>query len=130
MSEKIVGHKTFWNDDGTHRHEPLLESEADELWKQAGAEKERRKELIPDEQTALKLMLDCCTRLREMGWRSPPKFTTKQGKYKFKVIEFGSTGIFDVTSDVGENGEFRWWHASHGDVYPITPLMVKEVTEA
>jgi len=128
MSEKIVGHKTYWNDDGTHHHEPLTESEADALCKQVEAEDERRKEAIPDEGTALQMMMDCHTRLRDMGWREPPKFTIKQGKYKFKVICFGSTGIFDVSCTVGDDGKFEWWHESHGDIWPITPLMVKDVT--
>lgn len=130
MSEKIVGHKTYWNDDGTHRHEPLTESEADELWAHCEAEAKRRGELIPDQEAAIKLMHDCCVRLRDMGWITPPKFTTKPGTYKFKVIEFGSTGVFDVTCNVGGSGKFQWWHASHGDIWPITPLMVKEVAEA
>ena len=130
MSDKIVGHKTYLNDDGSYRHEPLTEVEADQLWAYAEAEDKRKKELIPDEKTALNFMHDCYARLQNMGWRTPPKFTSKPGKYKFKVICFGSTGVFDVTCNVGSSGKFEWWHEDRGDIWPITPLMVKEIKES
>jgi len=130
MTEKIVGHKTYWNDDGTHRHEPLTESEADKLLEHVEAARVEREKLIPDQEKALRLLHDCYTRLGDMGWRSPPKFTINPGKYKFKVITYGSTGVFDITCNVGEDGKFNWWYASHWDLWPITPLMVKEVKEA
>ena len=126
---KVVGHKTYLNDDGTRRHEPLHEDEAAALWEQAEANRKRRKDLIPDEQTALRLMMDCYQRLLDMGWSKPPKFTIQPGVYGFKVIEFGSTGTFDVTCNVGSDGKFEWWHASDGDLWPITPLMVKDVVQ-
>lgn len=130
MSEEVVGHNTYMNDDGTFRHEPLTKSEADALWEHVEAEDKRREELIPDQKTALQLMHDCCTRLREFGWSEPPRYTTKQGVYKFKVICWGSTGVIDVTCNVGSKGSFEWWHHSHGDTWPITPLMVMDVSYA
>jgi hypothetical protein len=39
--DDIVGHKTFWNDDGTHRHEPLRRDEADEILAQFDSAKGR-----------------------------------------------------------------------------------------
>ena len=40
----------------------------------------------------------------------------------FKVIEFGSTGIFDCHYD-GEWPKGRWWTHDGGDLWPSRPVM-------
>lgn len=91
----IVGHKTFLNDDGSYRHEPIRKDEADRLWAKCEAEDKRRAEAMPDEQSALKAMFDAWYRLKELGWREVI-YCPKDGT-PFKVIEAGSTGIFDAS---------------------------------
>ena len=69
MAEPVVGHKTFRNDDGTFRHEPLYESEAKDLMARIEAAEARRNELMPDEDAAIRMMMDAHTRLKDFGWR-------------------------------------------------------------
>lgn len=96
----VVGHKTF--DTGEIdpetgfpklRHEPLTRAEADVLWEASEKHRKERSERMPDEQAALKAMFDAFDRLRELGWREG-KYCPKDGS-RFRVIELGSTGIFD-----------------------------------
>jgi len=97
---RIVGHKTFAT--GKHcpqtgfpilRHEPLTACEGDALWARAKQEEAARAERMPDEQAAIRALWDAHQRLKELGWHEP-QYCPKDGT-QFKVIELGSTGIFD-----------------------------------
>lgn len=119
--DDIVGHKTFdtgeTGPDGfpALRHEPLTRAEADELWKLAEATKKRRADLMPDEKAAIRMMFDAWQRLKELGWHNGvhiPRDGTK-----VKVIELGSTGIFDCTCE-GEWPDCTWTTYDDRDAYP------------
>lgn len=90
----IVGHKTFADDAGGFRHEPLRKDEAEALWASCEADRERRASDMPDEKAALKVLFDAWLRLKEMGWREA-MYCPKDGS-PFQIIEAGSTGIFDA----------------------------------
>jgi MoaA/NifB/PqqE/SkfB family radical SAM enzyme len=124
MSEQIVGHKTVRNDDGTHRHEPIYESEAEAIIAHIEAEETKRKELMPDEDSAIKLLFDACERLRDFGWNDPI-YCPKDGSI-FKVLELGSTGKHDCFYE-GTWPDGSWWIASDGDVSPSRPAMFKKL---
>ena len=122
MDEREVGHKTFRNEDGTFRHEPLYESEANALWEQIKAAKAEREELMPDEETAIKVMMDAYQRLKDLGW-SNPVYCPKDGSV-FKVLELGSTGKHDCIYR-GEWPEGGWWILEGGDIWPSRPALFK-----
>ena len=126
MSEKIVGHKTYLNDDGiTFRHEPLYEGEADKLLAQIEVDDKRRAEAMPDEQAAIRQMFDAWRRLKDFGWREP-MYCPKDGS-EFLIIEAGSTGIFSCNY-MGEWPDGSYVSHDEHDSYPANPAMFKPKT--
>ncbi len=123
MCEKVVGHKTFKNKDGTFRHEPLYEGEANMIIARAKASEEKRKELMPDEDSAIQMLFDAYTRLKDFGWRDAI-YCPKDGS-RFKVLEAGSTGKHDCIYE-GEWPNGRWWIVEDGDMCPTRPIMYKD----
>lgn len=126
--DDIVGHKTF--DTGEIcsetgfpklRHEPLTRAEANALWEACEAAKKKRTEDMPDEQSALRVMMSAYTRLTELGWRSA-SYCPKDGSH-FQAIEAGSTGIHDCSYE-GEWPKGSWW-LYDGDVWPSRPILFK-----
>lgn len=81
-----------------------------------------RAERIPDTQAALRLMFDCCERLKELGWRdmmyAPRDMRAEQ------VITWGSTGIF-AAQRIGDS----WFVEDGGDLWPSEPLMYQPSQE-
>lgn len=122
MEELVVGHKTFRNDDGTFRHEPLFESEAKDLMDRIEAAKARRNELMPDEDAAIRMMVDAHTRLKDFGWRDAA-YCPKDGTV-FKVLEPGSTGKHDCIYQ-GDWPDGSWWIVEDGDMCPSRPVLFK-----
>lgn len=122
MEEPVVGHKTFRNDDGTFRHEPLYESEANALMAQIEAAEARRNELMPDEDAAIRMMMDAHQRLKDFGWRDAI-YCPKDGSV-FKVLEPGSTGKHDCIYQ-GEWPNGSWWIVEDGDMCPSRPVLFK-----
>lgn len=118
----IVGHKTFVTGEicpetgfPAMRHEPLTRAEADALWETAEKAKADRAERMPDEQAAIRAMMDAHQRLNELGWRNGvhiPRDGTK-----VRVIDLGSTGIFDCTCE-GEWPDCTWTTYDETDAYP------------
>ena len=126
MADKIVGHKSYLNDDGvTVRHEPLYESEAAALMAQVEAEEKRRAEAMPDERAAIREMFDAWMRLRDFGWREP-MYCPKDGT-TFLALEAGSTGVFDCNY-YGEWPNGHWMIHDEHDSYPSRPVMFKPKT--
>lgn len=126
MSEKIVGHKTVVDKHGNRKHMPLLESEANKIMAQIDAADKRRVELMPDEQSAIKMAFEAWQRLKELGWNDAC-YCPKDGSM-FKVIEAGSTGIHDCSY----SGEWPTGYClvqSHGDVYPSKPVLFKLIDQ-
>jgi hypothetical protein len=125
--DDIVGHKTI--DTGERgefgmpifRHEPLTRAEAETLLAQFEAEDKRRRELMPDEQAAIRMMCDTHIRLRELGWREAI-YCPKDGS-SFLVIEPGSTGIFPCHYH-GTWPTGLWWIEKDGG-YPSHPVLFK-----
>lgn len=121
--DDIVGHKTF--DTGTRdrhgmpvfRHEPLTRAEGDAIWQAAKAAEQRRAEQMPDEQSAIQALFDAWYRLKELGWKEP-QYCPKDGT-NFKVIELGSTGIFDCHYQ-GEWANGLYMVSDEHDVYPTS----------
>lgn len=90
--EKIVGHKTFINPDGTFRHEPLGESEALAMLDSLEAERAKREADMPTERDAINAMWEAWYRLKELGWKDA-QYLEGVGDEVVDVIEIGSTGI-------------------------------------
>lgn len=124
---EIVGHKTFDNGRGGFRHEPLTRAEADALIARCRSEDERRKALMPDEKSALRMMMDAYTRLKDMGWNDAV-YCPKDGR-TFEVIEPGSTGIHSCIY-TGEWPTGSWWVFGNGDMYPSRPILFRNLTAA
>ncbi len=122
--DDVVGHKTF--DTGEicpetgfplMRHEPLTRAEGAALWARAEAEQKARAERMPDEQAAIRALHDAHTRLKELGWKEP-QYCPKNGT-RFKVIELGSTGIFDCYYS-GEWPKGHYMVMDERDCYPTS----------
>lgn len=127
----IVGHATF--DTGEIdpetgfpklRHEPLTRAEADALWEAARDAEADRAKRMPDEQAAIRTMFDAWQRLKELGW-CEGQYSPRDGTM-FKVIELGSTGIFDCDCH-GEWPNCTWTTYDDRDAYPSSnpPAMFK-----
>lgn len=132
-SDDIVGHKTFdTGDRDKHgfpifRHEPITRAEGEALWEAAKAAEAKRAADMPTEQDAINVMFSAWQRLKELGWREA-MYCPKDGS-TFKVIEPGSTGIFDCTySGEWATGHF-FVHDRH-DSYPSHPVLFKLLPEA
>ena len=123
MVNKVEGHKTFSNPDGSYRHEPLYQHEADAIMAQVEANDKRRKELMPDEDSAIRLLFDAYVRLKEFGWNDAI-YCPKYGRV-FDAIECGSTGIHPCTYQ-GEWPEGSWWI----DDCPSRPVLYRSALTA
>lgn len=123
----VVGHKTFDDGRGGFRHEPLTRAEADVLIAHCKSEDERRKALMPDERSAIRMMMDAHTRLTDMGWKDPV-YCPKDGS-TFEVIEPGSTGIHKCIY-MGEWPNGSWWALDAGDMYPSRPVLFRTLPAA
>jgi hypothetical protein len=121
--DDIVGHKTFdtgeRGEDGfpVFRHEPLTRAEGEAMWESAKAAEAKRAEQMPDEQAAIRALWDAHQRLKELGWKEP-QYCPKDGR-NFKVIELGSTGIFDCNYH-GEWPDGLYMVSDEHDVYPTS----------
>lgn len=120
--DDIVGHKTF--DTGERcpdtglpmfRHEPLTRAEGEALWAAAEKAQADRAERMPDEQAAIRAFFDAQTRLKELGWRDGVHIP-RDGTM-VKVIQIGSTGIFDCDCR-GEWPDCTWTTYDEHDAYP------------
>ena len=116
----VVGHKTFY-ENGQFRHEPLRKDEADALWEQAEAERARREQAMPDEQSALQQLWDAQYRLKDFGWQDPV-YAPKDGS-PLDIIELGSTGIHRGYYE-GEWPTGRWWIVDD-DLSPTRPALAR-----
>jgi hypothetical protein len=122
--DDVVGHKTMQRPDGSFWHEPLTRAQADEITAIAVAAQARRKELMPDEESAISMLFEAWVRLKEFGWREAI-YCPKDGR-EFLVIETGSTGQHRCRYD-GEWPDGAWWILSHGDLYPSRPTLFKDL---
>lgn len=118
--KKIVGHKTFSDGQGGYRHEPLTQEEADKILAAVDADDKRLKELMPDVETALRLMTDAHYRLKQLGW-AEAIYCPKDGS-TFEVIEAGSSGIHKCHYE-GEWPNGSWWVHEDGDLWPSHPIL-------
>jgi hypothetical protein len=118
---RVVGHKTFRDGLG-FRHEPLYESEAAAIIAQCEAAEAKRKELMPDEETAIRMLFDAYQRLKDFGWRDAI-YCPKDGT-TFKVIEAGSTEKHDCIYQ-GDWPGGAWWIVEDGDMCPSRPVLFK-----
>lgn len=116
----IVGHKTFSNGDGTFRHEPLRQNEADKIMRRIEQADQRRIELMPTEQDAVRMMSTAFHRLKELGWKETMYGPTNQ---VVQLIENGSSGIHKG-SRWNEWPENTWW--IDGDS-PSNPCLFKPI---
>lgn len=87
-----------------------------------------RKRVIPDEQTALRLMFEGYQRLKELGWNHA-MYCPKDGTV-FRSISAGSTGISDATWYDGEWPDGKYWQAEAGDIWPASPILFKNLEAA
>lgn len=121
MSDPIVGHKTF-RDGNSFRHEPLRESEANEIMARVEAETKRRTELMPTEQDAARMLFSAWARLKELGWRETMYGPTNQ---TVQLIEPGSSGIHKGQR-WADWPEKTWW--IDGDS-PSNPCLFKALED-
>jgi hypothetical protein len=121
--DDIIGNKTF--DTGERgpdgfpllRHEPLTRAEGEALWESAKQAEAVRAERMPDERAAISALWDAQQRLKELGWKEPC-YCPKDGT-RFKVIELGSTGIFDCYYQ-GEWPTGHYMVMDEHDCYPTS----------
>lgn len=121
--DPIVGHKTFQNPDGSHRHEPLHQSEADAIMARASAAAAKRRETMPTEEDAVRAMQDAWLRLKELGWLETCYGPTN---VEVKLIAPGSSGIHRG-SRWKDWPEKTWW--IDGD-WPSNPCLFKPLDAA
>lgn len=130
MSDKpseIVGHKTFStgeiNAETGFPFHPLRHVSM-AMWKLAEHQQSERAKLMPDEQAAIRQMFNAWYRLKELGWNDIA-YCPKDGS-RFRVIENGSTGIFDCTYN-GTWPDGYWTTFDEHDSYPssISPALYR-----
>lgn len=124
--KKIVGHKTFRNEDGSFRHEPLTRGEADEIMARVEAAKTLRAERMPTEEAAVKALWDAWYRLKELGWKDAQHAQPRTEPYL--VVEVGSSGIHRATCQVRPSDKNRecWWWTCDDEIYPSNPILYRE----
>ena len=122
MNDPIVGHKTF-TDGHSFRHEPLRESEANEIMARIDAHTKRMEELMPTEQDAARMMCDAFNRLKKLGWKETCYGPTNK---TVQLIESGSSGIHKGQR-WNEWPEKTWW--IDGDS-PSNPCLFKPIEGA
>lgn len=125
MTERVFkgGHKTI--DTGERdqhglpifRHEPITEAEASAIWASVEKAGKERAERMPDEKAAISALFEAWQRLKELGWNEP-QYCPKDGT-SFKVIELGSTGIFDCYYQ-GEWADGLYMVSDDRDIYPTS----------
>ena len=101
----------------------LTEDEALEVLESAEAETAKRRELMPDEQAAIRMFFEAWLRLKELGWREA-MYAPKDGT-GFDAIEPGSTEIH-LCHYCGEWPEGDWWISAHGDLYSARPVLFRK----
>jgi hypothetical protein len=121
-NDPVVGHKTYSDGAGGFRHEPLLSSEAKRLLAAIDEADRRRAELMPDEQSAIRMMFEAHQRLKELGWNDAI-YCPKDGS-EFDAIEPGSTGIHRCHYS-GEWPKGSWWVSGDGDLWPSRPVLYR-----
>lgn len=121
--DPVVGHKTYRDGPLGFRHEPLRSSEAVVIMAAVEAATQRRAELMPDEQAAIRMMFEARQRLMELGWNDAI-YCPKDGS-EFDAIEAGSTGIHRCHYS-GEWPNGGWWVADDGDLYPSRPVLYRK----
>lgn len=126
MDDPIVGHKTFYDQAGGHRHEPLRESEAASILKASDDAKAKRAADMPTEDAAVHALWSAYQRLRELGWRETCYAPTQQ---TVRLIEAGSSGIH-LGSRHEPWPEKTWWIEDSSDLWPSTPILFKPLTPA
>lgn len=127
QDDPIVGHKTFWDAPTGFRHEPIRKSEAEVILAAIDAADARRKEIMPNEWSAINMMFDAHIRLKDFGWKDAI-YCPKDGSI-FNVLEAGSTGIH-VAHYQGEWPAGHWYiHDPEGDLSPSHPILYKENTK-
>lgn len=127
--DPIVGHKTFRDGNG-FRHEPLRESEANEIMARLDAIKAKRAADMPTEQDAIRAMFEAHQRLKELGWRDGRYMPTNGERHA--GIQCGSTGIHAMTAtrDEGPFGALTartTWTTYDGDIWPssVPPVLFR-----
>lgn len=122
-TDPVVGHKTFRDGAGGHRHEPLRASEAAAIMDSVEAAKRRRAEQMPTEQDAARAMWEAYYRLKELGWNDAC-YCPRDGR-TLKFIEAGSSGIHEGHCDDG----LRVWLRADGDLWPSKPVLFRSLSE-
>jgi hypothetical protein len=97
-------------------------ADARQILEDADAAKKRRAEQMPTEFDVLRVMMQCHSRLRELGWKEAI-YCPKDGT-SFQAIEFGSAGVHDCHYQ-GKWPKGTWWISDAGDLWPGRPVMVR-----
>jgi hypothetical protein len=124
--DEIAGHKTFHDGKGGFWHEPLTKGEANAIMERVKAADAYRKELMPDQWTAINLFFEAWQRLKELGWKDAI-YCPKNGS-QFEVIEAGSTGIHRCVYQ-GEWPDGHWWILEDDDMSPSWPVLFRPLPE-
>jgi hypothetical protein len=124
MTDEIVGHKTLLDGQGNYSHIPLYKTEADELLAGIKQADEKRKVLMPDEESAISMLFNAQLRLKELGWKDV-SYCPKDG-IEFTTLELGSTGQHRCRYD-GEWPNGHYWVLSEGDLWPSRPILFKPI---
>lgn len=97
----------------------ITEAEANALWESAMQYKAERAVRLPDEQAAIRAILDGFHRLKELGWRDATYAPTDNSP--IEMIEAGSSGIHTGYRD----SERRFWIEGDGDLWPSRPILFR-----
>jgi hypothetical protein len=130
-NNNIVGHKTVRTGLGEVRHDPLTKEESDSVWQKIESEKARLAEAMPTQEAAVRAMYDAYERLKALGWKEPPRFTTA-GSFRMTamLVEMGCTRSIEGYSGTLKDGRITWWSKSEdGDVWPVRPVLILPLQE-
>ena len=105
----------------TRKFERVIDPEiAADLFARAEANEARRREAMPDEQTAIGQMWSAYQRLTEIGWQDAI-YCPKDGTV-FEALTAGSCGVFDCFYR-GEWPKGSCWVWEAGDLWSVRPIL-------
>jgi hypothetical protein len=105
----------------------LFADEAAALLASIEAKDAQRKKVMPDEESAIRMMFEAGRRLKDFGWKDAV-YCPKDGS-PFLALEFGSTGQHKCVYE-GDWPSGHWWIVADGDMSPSRPVLWKPYAAA
>lgn len=127
MKNKLFsGHKTIRTGPlpGDVRHEPLTEADVKELLAEAELEKSARAIDMPTADDAIKQINRAYLRLKELGWRDPPRMMPPNKVLRCLMVEGGCSRIIEGGGNSYSDGKIFYTTEEAGDIWPAHPLLI------